>query len=100
MNVHYFLFTSLPDLIIRKQYTRKQYEIITKLLVSIKRSFLEQRAKAEEENEDEEANENMPKKDLTVITEEDLVDLQILDDFLVAHQRAFDQKKALWHMFI
>jgi len=41
MNVHYFLFTSLPDLIIRKQYTRKQYEIITKLLVSIKRSFLE-----------------------------------------------------------
>ena len=100
MNVHFFLFTSLPDLIIRKNYTRKHYEIITKLLVAVKKSFLEQRAKTEAENVDDEANENMPKKDLTVITEEDLVEIQILDDFLTAHQRAFDQKKALWHMFI
>jgi hypothetical protein len=26
--------------------------------------------------------------------------MQLLDDFLTQHQRSFDQKKALWNMFI
>lgn len=33
MQVHFFNFTSLPDLIVRKNYTRKQYETITKMLI-------------------------------------------------------------------
>ena len=41
-----------------------------------------------------------PKQDPNLITEEDLVEIQLLDDFLVQHQRAFDEKKALWKNFI
>lgn len=40
MNVHYFVFTSLPELIVRKDYTRVQYDILKKLLVSVKNSYL------------------------------------------------------------
>ena len=40
MNVHFFAFTSLPDMIVRKNYTRKQYELLTKLLVSVKNVYL------------------------------------------------------------
>ena len=29
-----------------------------------------------------------------------MIDLQLLDDFLTQHQRAFDRKKGLWNMFI
>ena len=53
MNVHYFSFTGLPELILRRNYTREQYLSLTKLLLSIKNTFLEQRAKTEAENIDE-----------------------------------------------
>lgn len=36
MNVHFFSFSSMPDLIVRKNYTRKQYELLRKLLVTVK----------------------------------------------------------------
>ena len=45
MNVHFFSFTSLPEMIVRKNYTRKQYELLRKLLVSVKDEYLMQRAK-------------------------------------------------------
>ena len=41
-----------------------------------------------------------PKVDQNIITEEDLVEIQLLDDFLVNHQRTFDQKRNLWLSFI
>ena len=75
MNVHYFNFTSLPDLIVRKNYTRKQYETLVKLLVSIKDAYLEQRALAEAENVDEDGKEQKPKTESNVITEEDMVEI-------------------------
>jgi len=75
MNVHYFNFTSLPDLIVRKNYTRKQYETLVKLLVSIKDAYLEQRTLAEAENVDEDGKEQKPKTESNVITEEDMVEI-------------------------
>ena len=75
MNVHYFNFTSLPDLIVRKNYTRKQYETLVKLLVSIKDAYLEQRTLAEAENVDEDGKEHKPKTESNVITEEDMVEI-------------------------
>ena len=75
MNVHYFNFTSLPDLIVRKNYTRKQYETLVKLLVSIKDAYLEQRTLAEAENADEDGKEQKPKTESNVITEEDMVEI-------------------------
>lgn len=104
MQVHFFNFTSLPDLIVRKNYTRKQYEGITKLLVAVKDAYLEQRAKEQEENaeEDKDGKDShfKPKTDQNVITEEDMVEIQLLDDFLTTHQRKFEQKKLLWNTFI
>ena len=52
MDGHFFAFTSLPDLICRKNYTRKQYEILSKLLVAVKDAYLEQRAQDQLENVD------------------------------------------------
>jgi len=75
MNVHFFNFTSLPDLIVRKNYTRKQYETLVKLLLSIKDSYLKERSKTEAENVDEEGKESKPKSDSNVITEEDMVEI-------------------------
>ena len=40
MNVHFFAFTSLPDMIVRKNYNRKQYETLRKLLVEVKEQYL------------------------------------------------------------
>lgn len=34
------------------------------------------------------------------ITEEDLVEIQLLDDFLTQHERSFEQKKDLLRFFI
>lgn len=102
MNVHYFAFTSLPELIVRKNYTRKQFQLLTKLLLTVKEQFLQQRNKQEESVDDPKKDkDNMPPKaDPNVITEEDLVEIQLLDDFLVGFQRSFDQKKAIWNLFI
>lgn len=53
MNVHFFSFTGLPDVIVRKNYTRVQYLSLTKLLLAVKNAYLEQRARTEAENVDE-----------------------------------------------
>ncbi len=88
MNVHFFAFTSLPDLIVRKNYTRKQFQLISKLLMSVKQQYLIQRAAEEAMNVDESKKDKdviVPKTDANLITEEDLVEIQLLDDFLVSH---------------
>ena len=53
MDNHFFTLNSLPELIVRKNYSRKDYEQITKLLVAVKNSYLEIRSKKEPENVDE-----------------------------------------------
>lgn len=52
MNVHFFSFTSLPELIVRKNYNRKHYELLRKLLVTVKDQYLVQRAKQGESVDD------------------------------------------------
>lgn len=37
---HFFNFYDVPDLIVRKQVTKKDYEVISKLLTKVKREFL------------------------------------------------------------
>jgi hypothetical protein len=69
-------------------------------LLSIKDSYLKERVKTEAENVDDEGKEQKPKSDSNVITEEDMVEIQLLDNFLTTHQRKFDEKKAYWNMFI
>lgn len=103
MNVHFFSFTGLPDVIVKKNYTRAQYQSLTKLLISVKNAYLQQRARTEAENVDEQKQGQQQMKTAEqnmTITEEDLVELQLLDDFLTQHERSFEQKKALWRFFI
>lgn len=52
MNVHFFAFASLPDLIVRKNYNRKQYELLRKLLVRVKEEYLQRRAKCADSVDD------------------------------------------------
>lgn len=93
MDNHFFTLTSLPELIVRKNYTRKEYEQITKLLVAVKNSYLEIRSKKEPENVDEQSKQqnnaanNVQKKDSTIITEEDMIELDLLDQFLAENER-------------
>jgi hypothetical protein len=41
MEGHYFAFPTIAELIVRKNFTRKQYETLIKLLVSVKNAYLE-----------------------------------------------------------
>lgn len=77
MNVHFFAFTSLPDLIVRKNYTRKQFDLLRKLLITVKEQYLKQRNKQEESVDDPKKDKDhlQPKTDPNIITEEDLVEI-------------------------
>ena len=63
--------------------------------MTVKEKYLELRAKQDEcvDDQKKEKDPYAPKIDPNLITEEDLVEIQLLDDFLLQHQRAFDQKK-------
>ena len=41
---HYFIFTDVPDLIIKKKYSRKDYNDIIKVLVKVKNIFIAEKA--------------------------------------------------------
>jgi len=75
--------------------------MLKKLLVAVKDAYLEQRAMTEAENVDDQQDPNAPKPEPSnVITEEDLIEIQLLDDFLVKHRRSFENKKEVWNKFI
>jgi len=64
-----FNFHDIPELVVRKQVTKKDYEGISKLLLKVKRSYLEEKAKEMPDKKPEELN----------ITDEDLVPLELFD---------------------
>lgn len=72
MNQHYFSFFEIPDLIVKKNYSRKDYEeIILKVLNKVKIRYL-----AEKKNlsgADDVSVKN------TCITDDDLIPLEMLD---------------------
>ena len=47
MDKFYFNFFDVPDLIVKNQYSRREYDLILKVLLKVKNSFLE--AKMEKE---------------------------------------------------
>ena len=40
MNQYFFSFYDIPDLIVKKKYARKDYELIIKLLNKVKKAYL------------------------------------------------------------
>jgi citrate lyase synthetase len=55
MDQTFFSFFEIPDLIVRKKYTRENYDKVKKLILKVKASYLKQKAetrKAEAEKKD------------------------------------------------
>ena len=47
MNANYFNFMQVPECILKKNFNRKQFDIIIKLLGSVKDAYLKERAQKE-----------------------------------------------------
>lgn len=69
LNQHYFSFFDIPDLIVKRKYSRKDYEHIIKLLNKVKKIYLLEKAKLITDK---------PVSELA-ITDEDLVPLELFD---------------------
>ena len=81
---HYFIFFDIPDLIVKKRYSRKEYEDIIKVLNKVKTRYLARKAK------------EMPDKSIefvSQITDDDLVPLVILDEVMSEVQNKANEKK-------
>jgi hypothetical protein len=47
MDKFYFNFFDIPDLIVKMKYTRKDYDMIIKVLLKVKKSYLETKMEKE-----------------------------------------------------
>ena len=65
----YFNFHHLPDLILAKQITKKDYKTISRLLLKVKAAYLSEKAKSMPDKRIEDLN----------VTDEDLVPLSLFD---------------------
>lgn len=65
----YFNFHEIPELILRKKVTKKDYEQLTKLLLKVKRSYISQKHSSMQDKRIEDVN----------ITDEDMVPLDLFD---------------------
>lgn len=83
MNQHFFSFYDIPDLIVKKKYQRKEYEQIIKLLNKVKKSYLVHKATIVSDK---------PVAEL-VVTDEDLVPLELFDQVLQLREAKQDEKK-------
>ena len=84
MNQHYFSFYDIPDLIVKKKYQRKDYENIIKLLNKVKKSYLVHKATIVKDT---------PVAEL-VVTDEDLVPLELFDNVLQTRELKQDEKRS------
>lgn len=85
MKAQFFSFYDIPDLIVKKRYTRKDYDVIIKLLNKVKKLFLAHKATIVQ---------GIKLEDLSV-TDEDLVPLDLFDQVLKAKEDKQEQKKNL-----
>ena len=70
LNSYYFSFYDVPDLIIKKKYSRKDYDLIISILNKVKKAYLVQKAQI--------VNQEHKVAQLE-ITDEDLVPLELFD---------------------
>ena len=112
MDKLYFNFFDVPDLIVKNNYKRREYDLILKVLLKVKNSFLEQKMEKEimkkmQENilksmkfNQDEGDFVSPRKEKAtddhtqkiadmVITDEDFVPLELFDGVLGEFQHKF-----------
>lgn len=56
INQHYFIFFDIPDLIVKKKFSRKEYEDIIKIVQKVKTRYLAEKVR------------NNPDKPVNVVT--------------------------------
>ena len=83
LNQHYFSFYDIPDLIVKKKYQRKDYDLIMKLLNKVKKAYLVQKSMITENKDLQELE----------ITDEDLIPLELFDEALSQKEHKFNDKK-------
>jgi hypothetical protein len=85
MEQNFFSFYDIPDLIVKKKYTRKDYEGIIKMLNKVKKAYLLEKA-------DILKDKNKPLDEI-VITDEDLVPLDLFDKVLQNRENKQELKR-------
>lgn len=91
MDQHYFSFFEIPDLIIRKGYSRKEYEeFILKLLNKVKTRYLAQKKLD---------NPDTPIEQMQV-TDDDLVELELFDQVMSSIQNKIAESRNTYLNFI
>jgi hypothetical protein len=84
---HFFSFYDIPDLIVKKKFDRPNYELVMKFLSKVKRLYLVNRITQNEDSKRPIEEE--------VITDEDLVPLELLDMILAKKQMKQEQRKSV-----
>lgn len=76
----------MPDFIVRKQVTKKDYEVISNLLTKVKREFLVQKALLFPDRPLDQIN----------ISDEDQVPLELFQRYISKYRHKFEEKRASW----
>ena len=98
MNANFFNFMQVPECILKKNFNRKQFDTVIKLLSSVKDAYLKERVqrdaelaeKAKKEAEfgkdynqqKKNDDQNQPRADPNMITEEDMIEISLLDIYI------------------
>lgn len=91
INQNFFIFFDIPDLIVKKRYSRKDYEDIIKILQKVKTRYLAEKAMK---------NPDKPLEVIGQITDDDLVELELFDFALSQFQNKQNEKKQTITSFI
>jgi len=103
-------FIQIPDEIFRKQYKKDQFELVVGILNKIKRAYLTDKLKAEQEKFREENANNMRTKEMKAIMEKrvedmgindtDEVDFAYFDAALAEEDHEYRETLEFWHTFV
>lgn len=88
---NFFIFFDIPDLIVKKKYSRKDYDEIIKIVCKVKLEYLAEKAKSMPDK---------PASQTAVITDDDLVALELFDVVLSQHEfKAKEKRETIQHFY-
>ena len=90
MEQNFFSFYDIPDLIVKKKYQRKDYESIIKMLNKVKKSYLVEKAEILGKDRGSGGGKSLEE---IVITDEDLVPLDLFDKVLQSRENKQELKR-------
>ena len=82
MQQYYFSFFNIPEMLVKKRTSKKDFELIQKILLKIKQKYLVQKALLFPDRPIEQLS----------LTDEDMVPMELLDDVLDAYRHKIQSK--------